>query len=155
MTKVKGITTVTSLDKELGDSHWRRKEESIAVLSHPESLTFHHWDTLAYKEGDSTKQGPELSSVPCDNFSTRRLRHRNLPQTLFLQLSPCPALSISPGLFNHPEVFRHSLKVFLPRHHPHATVPYSCSASKQSLAKSLTIPCNHFSIFWTLFFSTF
>lgn len=40
MTKVKGVTTVTSLDKELGDSHWRRKEENIAVLSHPEVLDF-------------------------------------------------------------------------------------------------------------------
>lgn len=35
------MTAVTSLDKGLGESHWRKNEESVTVLSLPESPDFH------------------------------------------------------------------------------------------------------------------
>ena len=62
MIKTKGITTVTCLDQRMHESHWRRKEESMALLSQLTSKpsTLHHWNTVAYREDDSTKQGLEL-----------------------------------------------------------------------------------------------
>lgn len=156
MWKTKGVTTVTCLDWGMRESRWRRKEESIAVLSQLTSKPspLRHWNTVAHREDDPTKQGLELSSVSCDNFSTRRLRHRHLPQTLFCSY-PHSVFSISPSLFNHPEAFGHALRSsFRDLTHPQLR-SHILALLHNNAQQKVWVPGHHFVIPHPLFFSTF